>query len=725
MAIQDSELKYVKYNVNGQTYYDAIPNTGQTPYGSTELNYNDFLTGARQQGISALERYKQGQIEAPGVGQANRAAALKAFNEYGGQSALDALTGGSSDFNILARATGLKAEQFNPNQTSGITMVNGIPTQISAIQAEEANKAAVAAGTMKAVPIGSGFGYVPVGSAGDINLQNPITQPTGVYQGGITPVGSGVPSPNVGSPQLPIPNAPASNDAYYQSLTQQVGNLTTQLETERQRQLDRIQNDKANATTELENIRSSQEGAINQQGNVALDEKQAKLNQLDIEQKRFDENYTKVQGLGNELTSILTEGNALVAQMKGTTGLQNLRNPRINQAIELVNARAGVLTAAISTYSGQMNQAQSQLTLATNTLTSAYQDQLSYYSTLVNFYKSKASDTNQKLITLTKDERNFLDSKIASLENDVARVQANSDYIQGLMQNPTTALFMAQAGISLNDSPEVVNQKMAIQAKRQEAIDTQNEYVSKGYKPVAMPSADTITIQSGGQNLYFKPPTTKLLEVSAGASLIDPNTGRVVVTAPKTEIGLRGGTGLSQEAEAVLSGVLRLEDLTPSVKGRISGELSKAGYKSLPKISSAQQEDLAIMATVKGQIEQIETFNNDGKLEGVGAFGTGTLKSVLAQVGFSSEEGMSVRALIGSIKGTIAKLRGGTSFTTNEEKLLNTYVPSINDNTAVIINKITLLKDFINLKEQNLRAFSVERVLPQGSQEDLRVKYNY
>jgi len=117
----------------------------------------------------------------------------------------------------------------------------------------------------------------------------------------------------------------------------------------------------------------------------------------------------------------------------------------------------------------------------------------------------------------------------------------------------------------------------------------------------------------------------------------------------------------------------------------------------------------------------------DGQLEGVGAFGIGTLKSFLAQAGLSSEEAMSVRSLIGSVKGTIAKLRGGTSFTANEEKLLNSYVPTINDNPAVIMNKIALLKDFINSKEQNLRAFSVERILPnqKTNQEDLRKKYNY
>jgi len=170
------------------------------------------------------------------------------------------------------------------------------------------------------------------------------------------------------------------------------------------------------------------------------------------------------------------------------------------------------------------------------------------------------------------------------------------------------------------------------------------------------------------------------------------------IATQKIKTSTLTGTGLSPEAEAVLNGTLRLEDLTPTTKGRIAGELSAAGYKSLPKLSSAQQEDLATMATVRGQIGQLEAFNKDGQLEGVGAFGLGSLKSLLAQIGLSSEEGMSVRALMGNIKGTLAKLRGGTSFTVNEEKLLDTYTPSINDNPAVIVNKMALLKDFINSK---------------------------
>jgi hypothetical protein len=89
---------------------------------------------------------------------------------------------------------------------------------------------------------------------------------------------------------------------------------------------------------------------------------------------------------------------------------------------------------------------------------------------------------------------------------------------------------------------------------------------------------------------------------------------------------------------------------------------------------------------------------------------------------------MSVRALIGNIKGTIAKLRGGTSFTPNEEKLLNTYTPSINDSPTVAINKLNLLKDFIAQKNKDILSMSQSQGTTQNmtiNNEDLRTKYNY
>ena len=174
---------------------------------------------------------------------------------------------------------------------------------------------------------------------------------------------------------------------------------------------------------------------------------------------------------------------------------------------------------------------------------------------------------------------------------------------------------------------------------------------------------------------------------------------------------------ISPTAQAVIDGVIRLEDLTPTVRGKIAPELSLAGFKSGPKLSSSQQDDLANMDTVGQQIQQILNYNADGRLEGVG-FGTGPLGALSTRIfGTGSEEAKNVRSLIGQIKGTIAKLRGGTSFTPNEEALLNNYTPNINENSASAIAKLKLLQQFISDKKTNTLGFAQERGVPQVIQE--------
>lgn len=158
--------------------------------------------------------------------------------------------------------------------------------------------------------------------------------------------------------------------------------------------------------------------------------------------------------------------------------------------------------------------------------------------------------------------------------------------------------------------------------------------------------------------------------------------------------------------QAVISNPSLFYNFTPTQKGQVVAELQGSGYDisglQNSKLTAGQQDDIAQMNTVSNLINDILAYGKSGSLPGVGAFGAGTLMSLGAQLGFGSDEGQQVRALIGNIKGTIAKLRGGTSFTTNEEKLLNTYTPAINDSSEVALNKLRLLQDFIVQKNTDL-----------------------
>lgn len=144
------------------------------------------------------------------------------------------------------------------------------------------------------------------------------------------------------------------------------------------------------------------------------------------------------------------------------------------------------------------------------------------------------------------------------------------------------------------------------------------------------------------------------------------------------------------------------------------------------KLSTTQKDAITTMGTVESQISKILSYNSDGKLEGVG-FVSGPLGALATKVfGTGSKEAQDVRALIGNIKGTIAKLRGGTSFTPNEEKLLESYTPGINESATSVLNKLGLLQTFIQeQRNKTLYPFGNSPTTSSNQVQDLRTKYNY
>ena len=324
-----------------------------------------------------------------------------------------------------------------------------------------------------------------------------------------TDVSTGVP-PVTPTYTPPPTTAETANNAYYQSLAQQAQTLQTKIDTEYKRQLDRIQKDKEISQNELQDMRSKEADAIGEQGKLAVEEKNKKLEQLETEQRRFDENYNMVQGLASQLTNLMTEGNALIASQKGVTGLGLIRNPRVTETINNLTAAAGIIEAGISVYNGQMSQAQNQLQAATSVITSAYGDQIDYYKSLTNFYESISADESAKLKILTANEQDFLNAKIGTLEASKKRVEDTSQAIQNAMMDPDTALAYASAGVTLNDSPEAIAQKLAKYGYSKELSEQSNEMAGNGYTALVSGSAPAgstvvkITDSQGKVKTYYK-----------------------------------------------------------------------------------------------------------------------------------------------------------------------------------------------------------------------------
>ncbi len=194
--------------------------------------------------------------------------------------------------------------------------------------------------------------------------------------------------------------------------------------------------------------------------------------------------------------------------------MQGIRNPRINQAIQGVTAAVGVVKAGLDAANGQMGQAQQQLQTATQTIVAAFNDQLDYYKSLDNFYESMAGDANARVVTLSEDERNFLNAKIGELQKEKDRIQKMSDNIQEAMIDPDTALAYASAGVTLMDTPEQIGAKLAKYSYSKEISDTSKDMANDGWTPLISgkaPAGSTTTqvVDSQGKTkTYYKKVTS-------------------------------------------------------------------------------------------------------------------------------------------------------------------------------------------------------------------------
>jgi hypothetical protein len=383
--------------------------------------------------------------------------------------------------------------------------------------------------TGKYVQQGTSFGtYVSApASAPMINEYNPNTgeklktgetvlnEQTGQYvtQGTVftptpTAIQNTVPTP-VATPTLPTLTNPY--ESYYKSLEQQSINLQTQLDSMKNEQLQTIQENKRQAEEDLLSLREAQGDIITEQGETAITERNQKLEEVNKEIVRFDEAYKLKQGFVSQLQELMTQGNALITSQKSTTGLSAIRNPRVNETITNLTAQAGIIESAISAMDNNMTQAQNQLSTVVKAITDSYAEQLDYYKTLNDFYESQATDTNEKLINLTKQEQDFIDYTITTLQSKIDTVEENAKTMRELFMNPESAIQLAKAGINLLTPQNEWADKLLKSSQQDEIIETNKEMIKQDYTPVPFPTstAGLIAVQTGGKTLYFKPPKEK------------------------------------------------------------------------------------------------------------------------------------------------------------------------------------------------------------------------
>ncbi len=203
--------------------------------------------------------------------------------------------------------------------------------------------------------------------------------------------------------------------------------------------------------------------------------------------------------------------------------------------------------------------------------------------------------------------------------------------------------------------------------------------------------------------------------LSPGQTRYDAS-GKEIASLPKGATGVGSPSGL---VDAVMNNPGLFGTLTPTIKAQLIPQLAAAGFDTTKLnvlgLPSGQQEDLTTLGSVQNFVNDLLAKGDD--LKGVGGLGQGSFGQLLfgnLGVGGGGAEGQGNRDLIGQIQGAIAKLRGGTSFTPNEQRLLETYTPTINSSDAQIIQKLKDLNTFIENKRDNLVGLQAGTV-PSGS----------
>ena len=286
------------------------------------------------------------------------------------------------------------------------------------------------------------------------------------------PTTGDIPTGSTSAPTPPNPSAPAVTSAYTEALNSDLEQKRKAVEAAYNTQLKDLEAKQADAQKKIDEFTKKQEGVLDKTKDLTAPFR-AQLEAAERERLYITKNFEDNQKLVDELSTLLNEGNALIKQQQEVTGLASIRNPRINQTISDVAARAGVIQAVMSARNGQIAQAYNMIDRSVAATTADRLDQLSYYKTLYNFYENQKDSEGQKLVTLNSKESKFLDAQINLLESDMSQTQATANYLKEMMINPDTANLMAQAGVTLNDSIQTINEKMAKYTQQQVAVSEQ------------------------------------------------------------------------------------------------------------------------------------------------------------------------------------------------------------------------------------------------------------
>jgi len=366
---------------------------------------------------------------------------------------------------------------------------------------------------------------------GQPNTPSPLVTPT--------PASDLTPAANV---PLATPTAQSMYTNYTTSLAGNVDAIKKNVDATYKQQLADIAAKKktleSTQTVDLEKMDPTQRSTYEQEQRI----KQNELNASETASKTIEADFVKRRALTDELSSLLTQGNALIEEQKAMPVGQSVINKKLNSTMTDISARTGVIQAVFSALDGNISQAYNMINQAKDTVSAEWTDNLNYYNTLLKLH-------NDGILSLDKEEKTIADKQVKDIETNLANATKTADYIKTLMVDPASAQFIADSGVKLTDSVEQINQKLAVQSKVQEIKEAQNTMAEKGYVYVPFPQDKTglMTISAGGKTMYFKENPTK----TAGTTATKADKANDIASAVmdfQNQINTKGWAGANPAA---------------------------------------------------------------------------------------------------------------------------------------------------------------------------------
>ena len=440
------------------------------------------------------------------------------------------------------------------------------------------------------------------------------------------PIESPVAAPvDVKAPTFPEPEAPKIQESFVTGLAEEATRTRAAVEAANTKQIAEADKRINETTQKIQDLEEQQQVLLDTDVSEQLQPFRQELEKTERERLHVTENFEENQKLVNELDTLLTEGNELIAEKRGRFASRASVASSTARAIEDVAARSGVIQAVMSARNGQIAQAFTMIDRSVKAITADRQDRLTYFNTILQFAEGKKGTAQAKLLTLQKDKKDLIKKEVALLERDMVRAEEYAENIKQAMIDPDTALLYAQAGVMLTDSPEAIAEKIGKASYAQEVQNMSNTMALDGFKFLipggVVPAGSekvTLTDSKGVEKSYFKEKSTEdiLSEQLARERIKTEGAKRLEI--------LDGIAG-----QGTATGIEGAEIGTPEHTAQLIDQSSQFGDKRL----------------TQGQLEKIQQAM--GALSGIES-----LNSLLFQGG-DNNDGLS---LTGPVKGRVRKL---------------------------------------------------------------------